>query len=61
MNRFTFFLEMSQGQSRREVGADEWAEKDGWLVFYRTPPTGGKLEYWRVRTEYIISMETRLT
>lgn len=59
MSEYTFRVEVTHGQDQREVNADKFAEQDGWLVFYRKPPTGGIVEYWRVRLECVVSMETR--
>lgn len=55
---FTFNLEMLQGQSPRYVDADSFKWVDGWMVFYRKLATGGTIEYWRVRLEFVVSMET---
>lgn len=57
----TYCLEMRAPDPRREVTADSFGQTDsGWLIFYRDNPQGGKpLEYWRVRLEAVISMETK--
>jgi len=54
----TFRIEVKYGQPQRMVEADTFCEVDGWLIFYRKPPTGGTQEYWRVRLEGILAMET---
>lgn len=55
-----YLLEMNHGQDQRHVEADQWAEKDGWLVFYRVPAIGGRaLEYWRVRLAHVVCLETK--
>lgn len=53
-------VEMRVGQDQRIVEADSLAERDGWFIFYRRPPTGGQTEYWRVWQTDVISIETRL-
>ena len=58
MSEYTFRVEVMHGQDQREVNADKFAEQDGWLVFYRKPPQGGTIEYWRVRLDCVVSMET---
>lgn len=56
---YEFRLEMRTGQDMRHVNADSRAESDGWLIFCRKPPQGGAaLEYWRVRLDDVVSMET---
>ncbi len=50
---FRFRIEMLEGQKMRQVDADTFGVKDGWLVFYR-----GDGEYWRTRTDVVVSMET---
>lgn len=58
--KFTFRLEMRAADPQREVTADSFDTADGWLIFYRRIPQGGSpLEYWRVRLDSVISMETR--
>ena len=59
MFEYTFRVEVMHGQDQREVNADKFMEHDGWLVFYRKPPQGGTIEYWRVRLDCVVSMETR--
>lgn len=56
----TFRIEMKHGQEHRTVEADSYSSGDafGWMIFYRKPPQGGTVEYWRVRLESVISMET---
>jgi hypothetical protein len=51
-------IEVTHGQDQRLVEADDWIQIDDWLVFYRKPATGGTIEYWRVRLEHVVSMET---
>lgn len=58
---FIFRLEMLVGQATREVPADRWSHKDGWLIFERKQATGGSVEYWRVRLDHVISIETKRT
>lgn len=55
-----FRLEMRHGQEQRIVKADSFnaATPDGWMIFYRKPPQGGTVEYWRVRIDCVVSMET---
>lgn len=55
----TFKLEMRTGQDQRLVEADQWAQADDWMIFYRLPPEGGRKEYWRVRLADVVSMETK--
>lgn len=57
---FRFRVEMNQGQDMREVMADcfDSASNPGWIVFYRCPPSGGRVEYWRARIDCVVSMET---
>jgi hypothetical protein len=57
--KFRYYLEMRAANPRREVTADSYQESGDWLIFYRNPPQGGKDEYWRVRLDAVISMETR--
>ena len=55
----TFRIEMKHGQDMRTVEADSFnSNEHGWMIFYRKPPQGGTREYWRVRLESIVSMET---
>lgn len=59
-----FNLEMRAGQTddnHRVVDADRFTsdEVSGWLIFYRNPPQGGIKEYWRVRLDAVVSMETK--
>lgn len=55
-----FRVEMKHGQDQRVIEADSYDPGDafGWMVFYRRPPQGGTQEYWRVRLDCIVSMET---
>jgi hypothetical protein len=57
----TFRVEMKHGQDIREVEADSYSPGDafGWMIFYRRPAQGGTQEYWRVRLDSIVSVETR--
>lgn len=55
-----YHLEMKEGQPSRHVDADHWRANDGWMVFYRKHPQGGIQEYWRVRTDCVVSVETVL-
>ena len=59
MTDFIYRLEVKHGQDQRQVDADSWAEEEGWMVFYRKPPEGGRREYWRVRLDCVVAMETR--
>lgn len=52
-------LEMNTGQDTRVVKADYFQFLDLWIVFYRRPPQGGSREYWRVKIEHVVSMETK--
>lgn len=55
----TFCIEMKHGQDMRRVEADSFNSNElGWMIFYRKPPQGGTKEYWRVRLESVVSMET---
>lgn len=54
-----FKLEMRTGQDQRLIEADAWAQADDWMVFYRRPAQGGRVEYWRVRLADVVSMETK--
>jgi hypothetical protein len=56
MTDFTFLVEMGAGQPRRQVDADSFAVREGWLVFYRNGE-----EYWRANTAVVTSMETKRT
>lgn len=58
-HKFLYCLEMRANDPRREVSADSYEERGDWLVFFRAPPEGGKREYWRVRLDAVVSMETR--
>lgn len=53
-------VEVKHGQDLRVVEADQFHSEDGsgWLIFYRKPPQGGTVEYWRVRLECVVSVET---
>jgi hypothetical protein len=55
-----FKIEMKVGQEQRLVDADRFSAttEEGWIIFYRKPPTGGIVEYWRARLEHVVSMET---
>lgn len=55
----TFRIEVTHGQDQREVEADAFASEGEWLIFYRNPPQGGRREYWRIRTECVVCMETK--
>lgn len=57
----TFIVEMKHGQDQRHVDADSYTFDDagGWLIFYRHPAQGGKVEYWRARLDSVVAMETR--
>jgi hypothetical protein len=50
---------MRTGQDQRLIEADAWAQADDWMVFYRRPAQGGRVEYWRVRLADVVSMETK--
>lgn len=54
MAEFMFRLEMSEGQSQRQVDADSFVADDLWLIFYRN----GR-EYWRANRDKVVSMESR--
>jgi hypothetical protein len=56
-----FNVEMRYGQDIRLVEADsvDINDETGWLIFYRNPPQGGQREYWRVRCDAVVSMETK--
>ena len=55
-----FRIEMKHGQDMREVEADSFnPDIQGWMIFYREPPQGGRREYWRVRLESVVSMESK--
>ena len=56
--KYSYRVEMTAGQDQRQVDADLWREEAGWLIFYRTPPQGGKVEYWRVRIEHVVCITT---
>ena len=55
----TYRLEMRTGQDFRHVEADGWKQGDGWMIFFRKPPSGGTVEYWRVQISDVVSMETK--
>lgn len=59
-HKFTYRVEMSIGQDMREVDADSYMLLDGWIVFSRKPPQGGSAEYWRVKDEHVVSIETKV-
>lgn len=56
--KFSFRVEMKHGQDIRHVDADCFSEEGEWLVFHRKPPVGGTREYWRLRLESVVSIET---
>lgn len=58
-SRFIYRLEMRAADPQRQINADSHHESGDWLIFYRNPPQGGKDEYWRVRLDAVISMETQ--
>jgi len=60
MAKFRFRVEMCVGQDQRVVEADSFKSDDQWLIFYRNPPQGGTVEYWRARMDVVASMETQL-
>ena len=52
-------VEMRVGQDHRMVKADSFGSQDGWQIFYRNPPQGGRAkEYWRVQVADVISITT---
>lgn len=53
-----FQIEMRIHQDTRTVEAENWAEANGWLVFYNKNPQGGLIEYWRVQRSDVVSMTT---
>lgn len=57
--KFRYHLEINAPDPQRQVTADSWYESDGWLSFFRNPPQGGKVEYWRCQRDAVISMETK--
>lgn len=65
--KFEYRLEMAPGvddesNGKRVVEADVVLEKGDWLAFFRHPPQGGPAtEYWRVRADKVVSMETKKT
>jgi hypothetical protein len=59
MANFRFRVEMRVGQDQRVIEADSFTSDDQWMIFYRNPPQGGKVEYWRVRMDVVASMETQ--
>ena len=54
----TYRLEMLSGQPTREVDADTISYDEEWIMFYRKPPQGGTYEYWRVKNNQVVSIET---
>lgn len=60
MSKFTFRVEMNIGQDQRLVDADSFLDDhvNGWIIFHRSPPTGGSVEYWRVRRAHVVALET---
>lgn len=57
--KFQFIVETEEHGSR-QIEADSFEERDGWLIFRRDPATGGSaLECWRVRVEKVVSLETK--
>ncbi|ASK88479.1 hypothetical protein SPHFLASMR4Y_01732 [Sphingorhabdus sp. SMR4y] len=61
MADYTFRIQMNVGQDMRHVEADGYKQEDPWLIFYRKPAEGGTSEYWRVKTDCVVSMETKRT
>ena len=57
--KFIYRLEMRAPDPQRQINADSYHQSGDWLIFYRNPPQGGKDEYWRVRLDAVISMETK--
>ena len=53
-----FNIEMNVGQEQRRVEADTVSFEGEWMNFYRLPPQGGRMEYWRVKIDCIVCMET---
>lgn len=54
-----FRVELKHGQDLRIIEADRYDSNDnGWMIFYRKRLQGGIEEYWRVRLDCVISMET---
>lgn len=53
-----FRVEMSEGQDMRLVDADTMSSENEWLIFYRKPPQGGMVEYWRAALRCVVSVET---
>ena len=58
-HKFTFRVEMLHGQDQRVVEADSFSCLDSWMVFYRDKLQGGKVEYWRVKMDCVVAMETK--
>lgn len=58
-HKYRFLVETRFGQDQRQVFADSYGQTDDWLIFYRNPPQGGKDEYWRVRLDAVVCMETK--
>jgi len=54
---YTFRVEMRDGQDQRHVGADLFKESGDWVIFYRKPPQGGTVEYWRAHISSVVSIE----
>ncbi|MBB6424965.1 hypothetical protein [Sphingopyxis sp. JAI128] len=55
-----FRLEMRIGQDQRQIDADSYAFSDCWMIFYRGNPQGGQpKEFWRVKTDDVVCMETK--
>lgn len=59
--KYRFRVEMTTGQEQRQIDADSYREEFGWLMFYRNPPQGGKVEFWRVRLDHVVCIHTALT
>lgn len=52
-------VEMRVGQDKRMVEADSFGSQDGWLIFFRNPPQGGRSkEHWRVQAVDVVSITT---
>ena len=54
-----FRVEMSEGQQHRVVDADHMVTEGDWLIFYRKPPEGGRVEHWRAALRFVVCVESK--
>lgn len=54
----SYKLEMLPEGEERLIEADRFTIEDEWILFWRKPAIGGILEYWRVRSSFVVAIET---